>query len=77
MRSICPICDKYAKTEVQCGYCQRWFHFKCENTTEEQVSKEYPAEKHMHTKPTSKVLKYFAVSVSEEHRRNRRTKIKV
>ena len=34
------ICDKYVKTRVQCGYCQRWFHFKCENTTEEQVSEE-------------------------------------
>ena len=31
-------------TVVQCGYCQRWFNFKCENTTEEQVSKEYPVE---------------------------------
>ena len=29
---------------MQCGYCQRWFHFKCENTTEEQVFKKYPAE---------------------------------
>ena len=44
MRDICPICDKYVKTGVQCGYCHRWFHFKCENTTEEQVLKEYPAE---------------------------------
>ena len=23
---------------------QRWFHLKCENTKEEQVLKEYPAE---------------------------------
>ena len=44
LRDICPIYDKYVKTVVQCGYCQRWFHFKCENTTEEQVLKEYPAE---------------------------------
>ena len=29
---------------VQCGYSQRWFHYKCENTIEELVSKEYPAE---------------------------------
>ena len=44
IRDICPVCDKYDKTGVQCGYCQSWFHFKCEDTTEEQVSKEYPAE---------------------------------
>ena len=44
MRDICPICDKYVKTGVQCRYYQRWFHFKCKNTTEEQVSTEYPAE---------------------------------
>ena len=44
LRDTCPICDKYVKTGVQCGYCQRWFHFKCEKTTEEQVLKKYPAE---------------------------------
>ena len=43
-RDTCPICDKYVKTGVQCGNCQRWFHFKCENTTEEQVLKKYEAE---------------------------------
>ena len=37
MRDICPMCDKYVKTGVL-------FHFKYENTTEEQTSKEYPAE---------------------------------
>ena len=36
-RDTCPICDKYVKTGVQCGYCQRWFHFKCENTREKQI----------------------------------------
>ena len=40
MRDICLIYEKYVQTTVQCGYCQRWFHFKCENTTQEQVSKE-------------------------------------
>ena len=44
LRNICPICDKYVKAGVQCGYCQRWFYFKCKNTTEKQVLKEYPAE---------------------------------
>ena len=45
MRGVCPILDKYVKAAVQCGYCERWFHFKCKNTTEKQVSKAYPAEK--------------------------------
>ena len=44
LRDTCPICDKSVKRRIQCGYCQRWFHFKCENTTEEQVFKKYPAE---------------------------------
>ena len=39
LRDTCPICDKYVKPGVRYGYCQRWFHFKCENTTEEQVLK--------------------------------------
>ena len=43
MRHICAIGDKYIKTGIQCGNYQRWFHFKCENTTEEQVSKDYLA----------------------------------
>ena len=41
---MCLMCDKYIKTGVESEYCPRWFHFKCENTTEEQASKEYPAE---------------------------------
>ena len=41
MRDICPIGNKYVKTGVQCGYCQRQFHVKCENTIEAKV---YPAE---------------------------------
>ena len=35
MRDVYPVCDKYVKTGVKCGYCQRRFHFKCENTTED------------------------------------------
>ena len=44
IRVLCPICDKYVKTGVEYGYCQRWFYFKCKSTTEKQFSKEYPAE---------------------------------
>ena len=29
---------------MQCGYCQRWFRFKCEGTTKEKVMQEYPEE---------------------------------
>ena len=39
MTDICPIYDKYVKTGVQCGYCQRWFHFKCENTITNKFQK--------------------------------------
>ena len=37
-------CDKYVETGIQCGYYQRWFHFKCEGTTKEKVMQEYPEE---------------------------------
>ena len=40
----CMTCDKCVYTRVQCGYCQRWFHFRCEGTTKEKVMKEYPEE---------------------------------
>ena len=40
----CMKCDKYVETGVQCGYCQRWFHFKYEGTTKEKVIQEYPEE---------------------------------
>ena len=36
----CMKCDKYVETGVQCGYCQRWFHFKCEGITKEEVMQE-------------------------------------
>ena len=49
IRDILPICDKYVKTGVQCGYCLRWFHFSG-NTTEEQSFKRIPSRItiHMH-----------------------------
>ena len=40
----CIKCDKFLKTGVQCGYCQRWFHFKWEGTAKEKVMQEYPEE---------------------------------
>ena len=29
---------------MQCGCCQRWFHFKCKGTVKEKVIEEYPEE---------------------------------
>ena len=40
----CIKCDKYIETGEQCGYCQIWFHFKCEGKTKEKVIKECPEE---------------------------------
>lgn len=30
-------CDKCVETGVQCGYCERFFHFNCERKTKEKV----------------------------------------
>ena len=45
-RDVCPLCNRPVKTGVECGICSRWFHYKCEGTTEERVLKEYPHETH-------------------------------
>ena len=45
-RDVCPLCNRRVKTGAQCGICSRWFHYKCEGTTEERVLKEYPHETH-------------------------------
>ena len=45
-RGACPLCNRPVKTEVECGICSRWFHYKCERTTKERVFKEYPQETH-------------------------------
>ena len=44
MRDISLICVTYLKTGIGCGYCQRWFHFKCEKITEQQASNECPVD---------------------------------
>ena len=36
-RDVCPLCNRPGKTEVECGICSRWFHHKCEETTEERI----------------------------------------
>ena len=44
-KELCPCCNKYVETGVECGQCGNWFHYKCEGTTEEQVKNHYA--KHM------------------------------
>ena len=34
-------CNKYVETGVQCGSCYRWYHYKCEGTTEKEIKKLY------------------------------------
>ena len=37
-------CNKSFETGIQCGHCQRWFHFKCEGTAIEKVMQGHPEE---------------------------------
>ena len=39
-------CDKCAEKGVQCESCNRWYHYKCEGTTEKEIKKLYPEETH-------------------------------
>ena len=41
---ICNVCYQYVTTGVECGICKRWYHFQCEETTEEEITKIYPEE---------------------------------
>ena len=45
-KEICMGCNKYVETGVQCGGCYRWYHYKCEGTTEKEIKKLYPEETH-------------------------------
>ena len=36
-KEICLCCNKYVEISVEFGQCGNWFHYKCEDTTEEQV----------------------------------------
>ena len=45
-RDVCPLCNRPVKTGVECGISSRWFHYKCEGTTEEKVLKKYAHETH-------------------------------
>ena len=35
-------CNKYVETGAQCESCYRWYHYKCEGTTEKKIKKLYP-----------------------------------
>ena len=43
-KEMCMGCNKYVETGVQCGSCYRWYHYKCEGTTEKEIKKLYPEE---------------------------------
>ena len=45
-KEICMGCNKHVKTGMQCGSCYRWYHYKCEGTTEKEIKKLYPEETH-------------------------------
>ena len=45
-QEICMGCNKYVETGVQFGSCYRWYHYKCEGTTEKEIKKLYPEETH-------------------------------
>ena len=45
-KEICMGCNKYVETGVQCRSCYRWYHYKCEGTTEKEIKKLYPEEIH-------------------------------
>ena len=38
---VYPLCKRPVKTGVECGICYRWFHYKCQGTSEERVLKEH------------------------------------
>ena len=39
-------CNKYVETGAQCRRSYRWYHYKCEGTTEKEIKKLYPQETH-------------------------------
>ena len=42
-KDACAKCKKKVVNKgVHCGICDRWFHYKCEETTEENVDEQYP-----------------------------------
>ena len=45
-KEICMGCNKYVETDVQYGSCYRWYHYKCEGTTEKEIKKLYPQKTH-------------------------------
>ena len=63
-RDICPLCNRPAKTGVECGICSRWFHYKCEGTTEERVLIQKPHEMHYICKK-GKVQKQLEVAIRD------------
>ena len=38
-KEVCMGCNKYIETGVQCGSCYRWYHYRCDGTTEKEIKK--------------------------------------
>ena len=45
-KEICMGCSKYDETGAQFGSCYRWYHYKCEGTTEKKIKKLYSEKTH-------------------------------
>ena len=63
-RDAYSLCNRPVKTGIECGICSRWFHYKCEGSTEERVLKEYPQEIHYICKKV-KEQKQLEVAIRE------------
>ena len=63
-RDACSLCNRSVKTGIEYGICSRWFHHKCEGSTEERVLKEYPQEIHYICKKV-KEQKQLEVAIRE------------
>ena len=78
-RDVCPLCNRPVKTGVECGICSRWFHYKCEGTTEEIVLKEYLHETYYISKKDKKQLEVairdLRKQLQEEEKNRSRGKI--
>ena len=78
-RDICSKSNKNVKTGLSCGHCQKmvslqmWKHLR--RTSFKWIGSRTTM--HMCARPTSELWKYFADSVSEEYRWNKKTKRKI
>ena len=41
----CKMCKKNVQEGVYCKKCDKWYHYTCENTNQQEIQKEYPGRK--------------------------------